>query len=187
MYDYTILWVFSLGVIGDSLDPDSKATMRRVNDIRRSRKFDTILFTGGVFDARKGQTIPVARLMYNDLDRPIGKDEALLFGTQCNTTRSDIADGLRTLAEARITLKNAHVTAVSEKWHLRGIHYLLWRKVFRKYKGSCFLSEPSDLKVSTRGLAGRIARLFYYLWDPEEKGWLTRREAKKRSAPAETP
>ncbi|HEY1074343.1 MAG TPA: hypothetical protein VGE59_01415 [Patescibacteria group bacterium] len=168
---HRVLWGFSLGVVvtpeGDRLAENTIATIQQVevflnNAKEAGRPYTAILFTGGIFEKDKGQTTAVSELM-RDAIGP--KDIPVYIGTNSAITRQDITDGIEVLAEYGITLENADIDVVSEFWHTLGIAMLFLRRF-----GYRVGRVSSGYKISFKEIAGRIARLAYYAYDPEGKG-----------------
>lgn len=137
--------------------------------------FFCIIFTGGIFNADKGQTIPAAHLMmYWWHDHYKQQTMALTEGNS-RTTRQNLSEAARRLKSHGYDFKECDVFVVSERWHLKGIAYL-----FRRLYGVRVKQVPSTFRESLAGISGRILRLILYRLDPTGSGWLSRRKIRER-------
>lgn len=181
------LWGFSLGVTGNTLNDDTLRTVEKIKFLLESGEYDFILFTGGIFDQKSGQTIPVSHLMRDSLGTV---SVPVYVADQSVITREDVKDGLRTLEnegfgiiqkllfKKGMNLPYYKMTAVSEKWHLKGIKILLEKSLLKESLNFV----PSGFKLDFKRVIGRIIRLILYRVDPEGNKTFSQKIIKKRVA-----
>jgi hypothetical protein len=169
-----VLIIFSLDC-RESLGANTVANLEAARSAFRDN-FDLVVFTGGIFNADKGQTVPAARLMRDWwFQNARGDRVPTATEEESVTTRQNIAGVVRRCEHSGFDLKECDVFVVSERWHLMGISYL-----FRRLYGIKVSRIPSAFRESPAGIRGRLIRLVLYRLDPHGTGWLSRRKIKER-------
>jgi len=181
-YQPKVMIVFSLDAT-DILGTDTEANMLAAIQYQTKNPCNLVVFTGGIFNQDKGQYRSAARMMQEFWGKHFrtghrartSSTPSILIEEGSKTTRQNIANVVRQLAQRGYDIRDCEVYVVSERWHLMGIAYL-----FKRLYGVRVKCVPSNFRESLIGICGRVIRLILYRLDSKGTGWLSRHKIKRR-------